>query len=284
MRRHLLCPLPSFPETPSTGHLFADLDRSCHSSRNCRLRPALGDPSSAWANPLHVRGSVRHGADASLSTPATAGTAAGGQDHGLEARVSAMALVATSGLVEATRMLEVSLELGNACRERVRWSLRVADLTPSQLTEHLWPCRSSAAVAALGSDPLGTTRLKRRRMIERVWVDVDRAIDRVSWPPAMKELRFGYHFNRPLERVKLPDGVQVMSFGNRFNQARCKRRPLQRLMSLQHVLIVFKYRETARQKLPGFRAGRAWVHRGPTHSVGVLRIITFSVEGDWHGT
>lgn len=137
-----------------------------------------------------------------------------------EMRMNVMALVASSGFVEAARMVEVCLELGNRCRERASWSLRVTDSTPQRLLEHLWPLRSIASTEALGRDPLGWSRLRQRRLIERVRVEVDRAVTGADWPVVMKELRFGDSFNHPVEGIKLPDGVRVLSFGVRFNQVR----------------------------------------------------------------
>lgn len=129
-----------------------------------------------------------------------------------------MVLVASSGFVEATRMVKVCLELCNRCLEQASWSLWVTDSTPQRLLEHIWPLRSIASTEALGRDPLGRSRLRQRRLIERVRVEVDRIVTSADWPVVMKELRFGDSFNHPIEGIKLPDGVRVLSFGVRFNQ------------------------------------------------------------------
>lgn len=134
-----------------------------------------------------------------------------------DVRLTALALVATSGFSPVTVVQSLSLELSNACRAGVSWFLRVAESAPGSLLDHLWPGSSSATVA--GRSLRVRSRLLRRRSITRVKLESnDKMVTFASWPSSMRRLEFGERFDRPVEGVAWPAGLEVVCFGNRFNQ------------------------------------------------------------------
>lgn len=130
-------------------------------------------------------------------------------------RLKALTLAAVSGFARAAQLTEVSLNLCNACRAGIPWSLHVSESTPKALMDHLRPGSSMAMLR-----PVVKSRLERPRSITKVRVDANDDVTSASWPSSMKHLAFGPGFNRAVEGMILPGGLLTLSFGVTFNQVR----------------------------------------------------------------
>lgn len=125
----------------------------------------------------------------------------------------AFGLVVVSGFVQAAELQLVCIEMSNACREEVEWSLHITEATPPQLVNYLW--RRSRMIAP---GPLAHTRLQPHRKIVAVSLMDGRAVMFATWPATMRRLEFGDRFNSAVEGVLWPPGLEYISFGPRFNQ------------------------------------------------------------------
>lgn len=175
-----------------------------------------GGGAEAYANASDVANATTSAgfdtAPASATAPAEAATAA---VAARQARVKALTLSAVSGFIRSAQLTEVSLDLSNACRVLLPWSLRVTVCTPNELMDYLCPGSSMAVLK-----PVVKTRLERLRLITKVRVETNDDVTSVFWPSSMKHLEFGPGFNRAVEGVRLPDGLLTLSFGMTFNQVR----------------------------------------------------------------
>ena len=167
-----------------------------------------------------TNGKVNANANASADAN-TAAAAAVAATAVREMHMKALMLAAVSGFARAAELTEVSLDLSNACRTGILWSLRVTESMPNELMDHLRPGSSMAVLR-----PVVKTRLERPRSIVKILVDANHDVTSASWPSSLKHLEFGPRFNRAVEGMMLPDGLVTLSFGVTFNQVRggnCKK-------------------------------------------------------------
>ncbi|CAM9728789.1 unnamed protein product [Ectocarpus fasciculatus] len=54
--------------------------------------------------------------------------------------------------------------------------------------------------------------------LKRLVVDVDTAVNTVSWPASLQRLLFGNSFNQPITGIVLPASLQQLTFGWDFDQ------------------------------------------------------------------